>query len=176
MDRDSMKIRGSWKLMEQFGSEKMDAQFTRGTQPHWIARWGQTLSNRNKLASSALSTFKALAQTLLDKHRLMAAAYTGMTQDKDGVEISLKLMILACPSVIFHAAQQCIWRPDIIKNNVGPSAKGSTKTRIEKYAEIQKILNQVFGCMLFQAVWHKRNSAWHGVCTCSQKRYNIAGL
>lgn len=47
----------------------------------------------------------------------MAAVHTGMTQDKNDVEI-LKLMILACLSVNFHTAQQCIWRPDIIKNNV----------------------------------------------------------
>lgn len=135
MDRHSTEIRGSWKLTEQFGSEKVDALFTRCTHPHWITRWGWSLSKYNKLASSALSAFKFLAWTVLDKQRLMTAAYTAMTQDQDDAEISLKLMILACPSVIFSTAWQCIWRPDIIKEQC---REENATARIQAYAEIQK--------------------------------------
>lgn len=57
----------------------------------------------------------------------MVAVYTGMTQDQDDAEISLKLMILACPSVIFSTAWQCIWRPDIIKEQCRAFWEGKCK-------------------------------------------------
>lgn len=103
--------------------------------------------------------FKVLARTIVDKHRLMAAVYTGMTQDQDDAEIALKFMILACPSLVPSLVQHDSASGDLTlsQNNVEPSGNGNARARIQAYAEMQKIQNQVLillvkSCMVIQVI------------------------
>lgn len=178
VDRDSTEIRGSWKLTEQFGSEKVDALFTRCTQPRWIARWGLSLSKYNKLASSAFSTFKVLAWTTLDKHRSMAEVYTGMTQGQDDAEISLNWWYWLSSLVQHDSASGDL---TLSQNNIEPSGQGNARAGRQAYAEMQNIQEQLLNLLvkssvLIPGVWEEWNPVRAIACTCLQKQKPSAGL